>query len=149
MFLNITTEAFMEKPQSYSNLKFIQVETSIDGMAELIKKGHGFTSLYNVKNLVTKTKNKTNWKETWFLGYDIDHHKESMEDVYNKLTVKPSICYTTPSNKDNDYCFRLIYVLNKPINNIDEFNNTYLSFSNFLGINEIIDNHAKDCTRLL
>ena len=67
MFLNITTEAFMEKPQSYSNLKFIQVETSIDGMAELIKKGHGFTSLYSVKNLVTKTKNKSNWKETWFL----------------------------------------------------------------------------------
>ena len=148
MFLNITTEAFMEKPQSYSNLKFIQVETSIEGMAELIKKGHGFTSLYNVKNLVTKTKNKSNWKETWFLGYDIDHHKESMEDVYNKLTVKPSICYTTPSNKDNDYCFRLIYVLNKPINNIDEFNNTYISFSYFLGIDEIIDNHAKDCTRL-
>lgn len=148
MFLNITTEAFMEKPQSYSNLKFIQVETSIEGMAELIKKGHGFTSLYSVKNLVTKTKNKSNWKETWFLGYDIDHHKESMEEVYDKLTVKPSICYTTPSNKDNDYCFRLIYVLNKPINNIDEFNNTYISFSYFLGIDEIIDNHAKDCTRL-
>ncbi len=147
MLINFTTDAFIEKPQNYSNLKFIQVETSIDGMAELIKKGHGFTSLYNVKNLVTKTKNKSNWKETWFLGYDIDHHKESMEEVYDKLTVKPSICYTTPSNKDNDYCFRLIYVLNKPINNIDEFNNTYLSFSNFLGIDEIIDNHAKDCTR--
>ena len=59
MLINFTTEAFIEKPQNYSNLKFIQVETSIDGMAELIKKGHGFTSLYNVKNLVTKTKNKT------------------------------------------------------------------------------------------
>ena len=148
MFLNITTEAFMEKPQSYSNLKFIQVEKTIDGMANLIKDGHGFTSLYNVKNVVTKTKNKSNWKETWFIGYDIDHHKESMNEVYDKLIIKPSIAYTTPSNKDNDYCFRLIYVLNKPINNIDEFNNTYLSFSNFLGINEIIDNHAKDCTRL-
>lgn len=148
MFFNITTEAFMEKPQNYSNLKFIEKDVTIEDMADLIKKGHGFASLYNVKNLVTKTKNKTNWKETWFLGYDIDHHKESMEEVYNKVTVKPSIAYTTPSNKNNDYCFRLIYVLNKPINDIEEFNNTYISFSYYLGINEIIDNHAKDCTRL-
>lgn len=148
MFLNITTEVFMEKPQSYSNLKFIEKDVTIEGMANLIKDGHGFTSLYNVKNLITKTKNKSNWKETWFIGYDIDHNKESMDELYEKLSVKPSISYTTPSNKDNDYCFRLIYILNKPINNIDEFNNTYLSFSNFLGINEIIDNHAKDCTRL-
>lgn len=147
MLLNITTEAFKQKPQSYSNLKFIQVETSIEGMAELIKKGYGFTSLYNVKNLVTKTKNKSNWKETWFLGFDIDHHNETMEEVYDKLSVKPSIAYETPSNKNNDYCFRLVYVLDKPINNIDEFKYYYLSFSEYLGISKLIDNKAKDCTR--
>lgn len=147
MKANFTTEAFMEKPQNYSNLKFFQVETSIEGMADLIKKGHGFTSLYSVKTLVTKTKNKSNWKETWFIGYDIDHHNETMNEVYDKLIVKPSIAYETPSNKNNDYCFRLIYVLNKPINDIEKFNNTYISFSYYLGINEIIDNHAKDCTR--
>lgn len=149
MFLNITTEAFIEKPQNYSNLKFIQVETSIDGMAELIKKGHGFTSLYNAKNLVTKTKNKTNWKETWFLGYDIDKVNVSMDELYEKLSVKPSISYTTPSNEKEEgiYCYRLVYVLDKPINNIDEFKYYYLSFSEYLGISKLIDNKAKDCTR--
>lgn len=149
MKLNITTEAFMEKPQNYSNLKFIQVETSIDGMAELIKKGHGFTSLYSVKNLVTKTKNKSNWKETWFLGYDIDKVNISMDELYEKLSVKPSISYTTPSNEKEEgiYCYRLVYVLDKPINNIDEFKYYYLSFSEYLGISKLIDNKAKDCTR--
>ena len=149
MKLNITTEAFKQKPTSYSNLKFIQLDTSIEGMADLIKKGYGFTSLYSVQNLVTKTKNMNNWKETWFIAYDIDKVNISMDELYDKLSVKPSISYTTPSNEKEEgiYCYRLVYVLNKPISNIDEFKYYYLSFSEYLGITNLIDNKAKDCTR--
>ena len=149
MLINFTTEAFKEKPQKYNNLKFVEKDVTIKDMAIMVHDGHGFTSLYNVKNLVTSTKNQKNWKESQFIGYDIDKVNISMNDLYDKLNVKPSICYTTPSNEKEDgkYCYRLIYVLDKPINDIERFKFYYISFSQYLGISDLIDKKAKDCTR--
>ena len=150
MKANISKRYYTQKPTS-NDIKimvFQEKELTIEQLAVLIQKGHAFASIFNVEgDMSIRDKKKDNFKETWYIAYDVDHNETPMEDFVKTLKIKPSISYTTYSNKENDYCFRLIYVLDEPIKSSDCFKLNYISLSHELEINNVIDFKASDCSR--
>ena len=50
-----------------------------------------------------------------------------MNEFVNNLSNKPTLYYTTYSNKENQYRFRLVYCFDEIIENIELYKNLYLS----------------------
>lgn len=150
MIINISTKSYAHKPQpsDIRTMTFNKVELKVKDLCLYISKGHAFTNIFNNKGeLKIKDKKIKNFKESWFIGYDVDHSNVSMKDFVELLSVKPTISYTTPSNGVDGYSFRLLYVLDEPITTNDEYKRIYDGYAQYLGINDIIDAKAKDSSR--
>lgn len=150
MLINISTKSYAQKPKSIeiSKMTFNKVELKVNELCSYIKEGYAFTNIFNNKGELTiKEKKIQNFKEAWVISYDVDHNDVPMNDFVETLTIKPTICYTTPSNGVEGYCFRLLYVLNEPITTNDEYKLIYEGFAKYLDIFDIIDAKAKDSSR--
>lgn len=150
MLVNISTKSYAHKPQSSDirKMTFNKVELKVNELCSYIKEGYAFTNIFNNKGELTiKEKKIQNFKEAWVISYDVDHNDVPMNDFVETLTIKPTICYTTPSNGIEGYCFRLLYVLNEPITTNDEYKDIYEGFAKYLDIFDIIDAKAKDSSR--
>ena len=150
MIINISTQSYAHKPQSIeiSKMTFNKVELKANELCSYIKEGYAFTNIFNNKGELTiREKKIQNFKEAWVICYDVDHNDVSMNDFAETLTIKPTICYTTPSNGVEGYCFRLLYALDEPITTNDEYKDIYEGFAKYLDIFDIIDAKAKDSSR--
>lgn len=150
MLVNITTQNYAKKPQKsdIQKMTFNKVELKVKDLCSYINEGYAFTNIFNNNGLL-KIKDKTikNFKESWFIGYDVDHSNVSMKDFVELLSVKPTISYTTPSNGIDGYSYRLLYILDEPIIDNDEYKRIYVGYAQFLNIIDIIDVKAKDSSR--
>lgn len=150
MFVNISRQSYDRKPQSFeiSKMTFNKKELKVNELCSYIKEGYAFTNIFNNKGELTiREKTIKNFKEAWVICFDIDHNDASMNDFAETLTIKPTICYTTPSNGIEGYCFRLLYALDEPITTNDEYKDIYEGFAKYLDIFDIIDAKAKDSSR--
>ena len=64
---------------------------------------------------------KENFISTSTLFFDIDNSDKPLDDYIYRLKFKPSFGYTTFSNGEKGYRFRLGYVFSKPIVGADEY----------------------------
>ena len=150
MIINISTQSYAQKPQpsDIRTMTFNKKELKVNELCSYINNGYAFTNIFNNKGSLTiKEKKIENFKEAWIISYDVDHNDVSMEDFVETLTIKPTICYTTPSNGIEGYCFRLLYILDEPITTNDEYKDIYEGFAKYLDIFDIIDAKAKDSSR--
>ena len=150
MLINISRQSYAHKPQpsDIRTMTFNKVELKVKDLCTYISNGYAFTNIFNNKGELTiREKKIQNFKEAWVICFDIDHNDVSMNDFVETLSVKPTICYTTPSNGVEGYCFRLLYVLNEPITTNDEYRYIYEGFAKYLDIFDIIDGKAKDSSR--
>lgn len=150
MLINISKKSYAHKPQSFEirKMTFNKVELKVNELCSYIKEGYAFTNIFNNKGELTiKEKKIDNFKEAWIICFDIDHNDVSMNDFVETLTIKPTICYTTPSNGIEGYCFRLLYALDEPITTNDEYKDIYEGLAKYLDIFDIIDAKAKDSSR--
>ena len=89
MLVNISTQSYATKPQSsdIKEMTFNKVELKVKDLCSYINEGYAFTSIFNNKG-VLKIKDKTikNFKESWFIGYDVDHSNVSMKTFFPILT---------------------------------------------------------------
>lgn len=150
MIINISTKSYAQKPKSIeiSKMTFNKKELKVNELCSYIKEGYAFTNIFNNKGQLTiREKKIQNFKEAWIISYDVDHNYVTMNDFVETLTIKPTICYTTPSNGIEGYCFRILYVLDEAITTNDEYTRIYESFAKYLDIFDIIDTKAKDSSR--
>lgn len=150
MLINISKKSYAHKPQSIEirKMTFNKVELKANELCSYIKEGYAFTNIFNNKGELTiREKTIQNFKEAWVICYDVDHNDASMYDFVDTLTIKPTICYTTPSNGVEGYCFRLLYAIDEPITTNDEYKDIYEGFAKYLDIFDIIDAKAKDSSR--
>lgn len=150
MFINISTKSYAQKPKSIeiSKMTFNKKELKVNELCSYISNGYAFTNIFNNDGRLTiREKKIENFKEAWVISYDVDHNDVSMNDFVETLTIKPTICYTTPSNGIEGYCFRILYVLDEAITTNDEYKDIYEGFAKYLDIFDIIDAKAKDCSR--
>lgn len=107
--------------QEIEEMIFIQQELNTLQLSELIKQGHSTCHLFNKKNFMCLNKTLKNFKEAYFIVLDFDHSNIPMEEILNTIIIKPTIAFETFSNKENDYRFKMIYLLNKVVTDTNEY----------------------------
>ena len=95
----------------YAFMKFHKEVVTMPTFIELIKKGHAFCHIF---------KNNEHKKEaflyTYFVCVDVDNVDITMSDFIANTNCKPSIAYTTFNNKLKGFRYRLVYIVDEPIN---------------------------------
>lgn len=114
---------YSTKPTSheFEDMIFCQKELNIIQLAELIQQGYSTCHVFNKKNFMTTNKTLKNFKEAYFIVLDFDHSNIAMKEVLNTIVIKPSIAFETFSNKENDYRFKMIYLLDKVITDTNNY----------------------------
>lgn len=105
----------------FEDMIFCQKELNIIQLAELIQQGYSTCHVFNKRNFMTTNKTLKNFKEAYFIVLDFDHSNIAMKEVLNTIVIKPSIAFETFSNKENDYRFKMIYLLDKVITDTNNY----------------------------
>lgn len=145
--LGVSTMNYLSKP-IFKYVRYgIRKNVDIDKMVKLIQKGYSFCHSFYVNGEFGNTeKTINNFKQTNFVWFDFDDCIDSINNVYQKLTYKPNIAYTTINNlqKGKLNRFRLIYVFDFSIYS----NENYKYYLNLL-LNIIIKDLGKDCLKYI
>lgn len=134
----LSKERYDEKPLGdvISQMRFECKELSVDEFANAIAEGYSFCAL--MKN---NWRNKNNFICTTMLVYDIDHTTTPMSEYISELQYKPTLSYTSPSSREGDYGFRLIYLLDFEICNLQDYYTFSKSFSEQMKMKDV-DEHS-------
>ena len=129
--LSRTESAYFQKPTS-SDIKsmiFSKRKYTIDKFVEDIKEGYSFAYCFQTENKPFKTYQKTNdnFDFTNVVVFDIDNSIIPMRELINTLPMKPTVAYTTPSNREKtfEYRFRLVYCFDDIMTSIKEYQEVY------------------------
>jgi len=110
--LGVSKQRYTEKPQ-FLYVRFnIKKNVNKDEMIDLIKEGYSICHSFNVNGeFGNSQKTINNFKQTNFLWFDFDDCIDDVSSIYQKLSLKPNITYTTLSNMKEGKLnrFRLIY----------------------------------------
>ena len=134
-WLSVSTQCFKDKNGIYwGNVQYTKHRIDITQFVELVKKGYCFCHCFNVPmydKFGQKDKCNDKFQEAYLLFIDIDDSVISMDNFITKLSYKPTVAYTTPNNHTQRsnwmYRFRLCYLLNQPITDVDTYKNVYHS----------------------
>lgn len=134
----LSKERYDEKPLGdvISKMRWECKELTIEEFANAISIGHSFCAL-----MQDNWRNRKNFICTTMLVYDIDHTSTPMSEYISELEFKPTLAYTSPSNKEGDYGFRLIYLLDFKLCSLDEYYTYSMSLSKQMKMKDV-DEHS-------
>lgn len=145
--LGVSTMNYTTKP-NFKDVRYNTKENvSISEWVQFIRSGYSFTHSFHVSaKYGNKEKTLNNFKQTNFIWFDFDDCIDNINSIYQKLTYKPNIAYTTISNLQDGklHRFRLVYV----IDFIIKSNDSYKYHLNLL-LNTIIDDLGKDYSKFI
>lgn len=141
-----------EKSKYFYNLAFKSGSAKLSTFQKVIENGFTITYQFADKTFVRNAAYmKNNYRGTDYIVVDIDKCDLSPVEFVERIKYKPTIWHTTFSNltenKDNKYCFHLIYVFSSKIEGEDAFNNYFEAIT--ADYAEYVDNCAKDCHRVI
>lgn len=149
--LTISNCNFDAKPSSidYSRMRFNQTEINVEQLQFYVRNGYSFTNLFNKESISIKEKTINNYIGTQCVFIDIDNSSLYMEDAYAKISLKPTLSYTTFSNTQDKPKYRFVYVLSKVIG-LNEHRSfvTYISSLLKNELNITIDNASLNVNQL-
>lgn len=126
--LSVSTTSYRDKKDiNWSKVVYSNSRINLNLFEELIKLGYNFCYNFNKNNFNQSEKKIENWVNTSIIFIDIDDSNIEMNEFVNNLSNKPTLYYTTYSNKENSYRFRLVYCFDEIIENIELYKNLYLS----------------------
>lgn len=118
--IELTKDYYVGKPteNDIKQMKYELKEVNQDSFSDFIRKGYCYTSVMKDDH-----RSKDNFIKTNIITYDIDDCKVEMDDALKGLSIKPYICYTSPSNgmEGKGYRYRLIYCLDEPITKREDY----------------------------
>ena len=139
---------YFGKKGTSSRIQFKTVECQVEDIETIIANGHTLAYQYKEDNVMEDR--KKNYIGTDFIIIDIDSTDLTIDEVIDKATYKPTIIHTTFSNltekKNNKYCYHLLYCLDETLFGEENFNYAFSYFSS--GIEDLVDQKAKDCHRI-
>ncbi len=93
-----------------------EVSISIDGLVDLINKGHSiYCSVMNLKGGESVKDEQFIYQQVF--GVDIDHTNLSIEGLLESLPYEPSVIYTTFSHKESEPRYRVLFVSKDVVEN--------------------------------
>lgn len=120
---SVSIERYQDKESiNYSQIRFREQTFNTFVLLKAIKRGYSFAPL--MKDY-SKSLSMANINETSIVGIDIDETQYKFEEYIVRLTIKPTLAYTTFSNTEENNRFRLIYVFEEPIKEQSEFETIY------------------------
>ncbi|MCI6392926.1 MAG: hypothetical protein MR822_00345 [Bacteroidales bacterium] len=130
--ISVSLKGYTDKNSiKWQTIKYKQWSLTIDELTRLIKYGYCFCHCFNTRSNAfgLNEKTDTNFREANMVFVDIDDCIISMSDFVTKLSHKPTIAYTTPNNHSEKsnylYRFRLCYIIESPIKDIDTYKRVY------------------------
>lgn len=134
-------------------ISYIEEELNAEELMNKLITGHVFCHLFNPTErrkdgtFNSSQKKNENFLGSYVIGVDIDNtNYPSVEEYVDKLTLKPTLYYTSYSNlqPNKGARFRLIYVFDKMIKNFIFFR--YMAFKlNQIIINDVQEEIDDDC----
>lgn len=110
--MGVSTQSYTQKP-NFKNVRYnIRENVNKDEMIKLIKQGYCFSHSFNVNGeFGNKEKTINNFKQTNYIWFDFDDCIDDINNIYQRLTYKPNIAYTTINNMQEGKLnrFRLVY----------------------------------------
>ena len=139
---------YFGKKGTSNRIQFNTIECQVEDIETIVANGHTLAYQYKEDNVMGDR--RKNYIGTDFIIIDIDSIDLTMDEVIDRASYKPTIIHTTFSNltekKNNKYCYHLIYCMNETLYGEENF---YRAFSLFCsGIEELVDQKAKDCHRI-
>ncbi len=121
--VSVSIDAYPTKPtdNELNEMLFANRELDIKELSELIANGHSTCHVFNRKNFLSTHKSNKNFKEANIIVLDFDHSPLNLQYVLDNLLIKPSIAFETLSNQSNDFRFKLIYLLDNPVKDIQGY----------------------------
>lgn len=121
--LSVSFDAFTAKPteQEYIEMVFRQRNLNTNDLYDLIQKGHVFCHNFSRRTFMSFYTLEKNFTSANLIVFDIDHSPLSLNTVINDILIKPTIAYETLRNCQDDFRFKLIYLLDKPITKKEDY----------------------------
>ena len=129
----ISKECFTQKPSNdeIRKINYERRDLSLDEVVDCIKCGYVFSANFcdDYTTTITQTNRRyNNFISTSMVMYDLDGCIDcSLNELVEKLQIKPTVSYTTFShqtnNKGNRY--RLLYLFGNPIQSIEVYKGIY------------------------
>lgn len=140
--ISISEKAYSAKPKNedYKSMKFRKVIVNPSLFLEYIKFGYSYCHVFKNDH-----RSNADFLYTYFVNIDVDDSKVSLADYLKKPYMKPTLAYTTYSNKKNGlYSYRLIYCFSEKID-AQMYEPLYNSICSYVGL----ANTKDDCGRVL
>ena len=140
--ISISEKAYSAKPKNedYKSMKFRKVIVNPSLFLEYIKFGYSYCHVFKNDH-----RSNADFLYTYFVNIDVDDSKVPLADYLKKPYMKPTLAYTTYSNKKNGlYSYRLIYCFSEKID-AQMYEPLYNSICSYVGL----ANTKDDCGRVL
>ena len=140
--ISISERAYCAKPKSedYKSMKFRKVIVNPSKFMEYIRLGYSYCHVFKNDH-----RSNADFLYTYFVSIDVDDSHVSLANYLEKPYMKPTLAYTTFSNKKNgSYSYRLIYCFLEQID-AQMYEPLYISICSYVGLTNTKD----DCGRVL
>lgn len=120
---SVSLSNYLAKPKSndIADMIFMRRELNTVELFEAIKNGHSICHVYNKQNFMTVNKTLKNFKKAYFIVLDFDDCSLTFDYVLNNALIKPTIAFETFSNANEEIRFKLIYLLDTVMQDINEY----------------------------
>jgi hypothetical protein len=142
----ISRQGYLEKPTGadYATMKWVRREIALSDFIALIATGHSYCHIYHHNQ-----RRKDKFLHTNYVSIDVDKTDVDLFQFINDCQLKPTFAYETFSNgKDGMYSYRLVFVLNEPINR-NEYPLVYVKLCAMTGLTDTKDHCGKVLTQLM
>lgn len=153
MKITLSTNGYLHKPkEEMSKAHFFTYDCNslMQLLEEKITKGYMYAGHYDFQTTYFQFINKNEGEHikkdhyvgTHLVSIDIDHSEVCLDDFYKTLKVEPSFAYESLSNREGNYCYRLVYAFEEEILGKQNYDYVLHNILNFLNIRT--DKRAKD-----
>lgn len=148
--VSISDKGYDHKPidDEIRHLRFSKKTVDIDEFLNYMLEGHCFTGVYSYDSLGMKRKTNENFRYSYLVTIDVDHSKETMNEMIDRLEFKPTCAYTSCRNGlEGESRFRLVYVFDERIEGKEEYWNYVYAVLAANGLEldgKVIDNKSRE-----
>ncbi len=150
--LNAKPQTSVEKGKYFKGLQFKTGNFNLSTFRKIVENGCTITYTYNDDVFDRGNHYMTNnYKGTDFIIVDVDKCDKDPATFIQGLRYQPTFVHTTFSNlteqKDNLYCFHLVYCFDRMIDGEHNFHRVFDTLT--ADYSDFVDSAAKDCHRVM
>lgn len=149
--VSISTECYENKNENWKTVKYERSRITTDELADKLRQGYCVCHCFKTSRPtfgVSEKANK-NFEKADVVFVDVDDCDIEMNDFVQRLSKKPTLYYTTPSNQTAksgyQYRFRMAYQFAEPITDVGEYKCIYQSIMRSIGTDIPTFKNKDDC----